>query len=158
MAVSSTHPRPGTLARTVFTYQAQDGTNILGTATVSLTVTSASPYVFFENFRLRKPGRHCPLDGPPAHSGTASWVTESNVKDGAAGNAAYVTNVATATTNELVTPVITLPAGPNQLTFRNNYNLELSPMNGIGFDGGALMIKIGFRPIYKTLSLRAGSS
>ena len=39
--------------------------------------------------------------------------------------------------NEVDSPAITLPAGPAQLTFRHNYNLETS------YDGGVLEIKIG---------------
>ena len=39
--------------------------------------------------------------------------------------------------NELDSPAIALPAGPAQLTFRHNYDLEST------YDGGVLEIMIG---------------
>src|SRR5262249_15609740 len=43
---------------------------------------------------------------------------------------------------ELVSPPISLPAGPSHLTFRNNYDLEAGPAS-TAYDGGVLEIKVG---------------
>ena len=57
-------------------------------------------------------------------------------------NSAFSPGSATSQVNAIVTPPITLPAGPaSQLSFRNNYNLEASA--GTAFDAGVLEIKIG---------------
>jgi hypothetical protein len=61
-----------------------------------------------------------------------------------APNAAFSPDPTAVGVNELVSPVILLPAGPAQLNFRNNYNLEASSSSStVGYDGGVLEIKIG---------------
>jgi len=77
-----------------------------------------------------------------ANSGAQSlWVTAGTTVD-TAPNAAFSTDPAAVGVNELVSPVITMPAGPAQLLFRNNYNLE-SGSGTTAYDGGVLEIKIG---------------
>jgi hypothetical protein len=45
--------------------------------------------------------------------------------------------------NELISPVVTLPLAPMQLTFRHRFDFEASVTNTIGYDGGVLEIKVG---------------
>jgi hypothetical protein len=55
-------------------------------------------------------------------------------------NSAFVLDVPNVGLSELDSPVITLPAGPSQLSFRNYYNLEWS--GAVGYDGGVLEINV----------------
>src|ERR1700722_6195405 len=128
-----------------FTYQANDGSTNIGTATVNINVIFNGPssLVFSENF-----------DGVTSPALPSAWTTsktgvESNAVtitnfDNTAPNSAFMPNVNNIGTSQLVPPTIALPAGPSQLTFLNRYNLENNTAtNTDGFDGGVLEIKIG---------------
>jgi PKD repeat protein len=69
------------------------------------------------------------------------WVTTNSLAD-SPPNSAFSGDAANIGVNQLVTPVISLPAKPARLTFRNNYDLEASS-GSLGYDGGVLEIKIG---------------
>ena len=117
------------------TFQLQDATTNLGalTLTFSLGIITTT---FSENFDgVAVPA--LPAGWTTAASGAQSlWVTSTSQAD-TAPNSAFASDAATAGVNELVSPVIALPAGQSQLTFRHNYNTE------VGWDGGVLEIKIG---------------
>lgn len=71
----------------------------------------------------------------------SNWTTQSAIRD-TTPNAAFSPDASNIGLNELVSPPVTLPAGPSQLYFRNSYDLE--PGTGtIGYDGGVLEVKIG---------------
>jgi hypothetical protein len=71
----------------------------------------------------------------------SNWVTQTSVRD-TLPNAAFSPDANNVGLNELISPPITLPAGPAQLIFRNNYDLEAG-VGGIGYDGGVLEMKVG---------------
>jgi hypothetical protein len=135
-------PAPGYTGPDSFTYQANDGTNNLGIATVLITVTSgtSSNRLFFENFDgVTAPA--LPSGWTTSASGVETgWVTRTTTND-TAPNAAYAPDPGNVGDSYLVSPVIALPGGQGRLTFRNNYNLE-SDAQGY-YDGGVLEIKIG---------------
>ena len=76
-----------------------------------------------------------------------NWRTTNTLAD-TAPNAAFCPDI-TGSPNvvglsELISPQVTLPLTPMQLTFRHRYDLESSPFtNSVGYDGGVLEIKIG---------------
>ena len=119
------------------TLQLQDGAANLGTVSYSFQlgqlVTTTN---FFEGF-----------DGviPPALptnwttsdlAGSVRWATESGISD-SAPNGVFCTDLAFYDEVFLLSPNITLPSGPSQLSFRQKFNLEDQ------YDGGALQISIG---------------
>ena len=76
-----------------------------------------------------------------ATGGESAWVTSSATND-TPQNSVSAPDTAAAGTSTLFSPLIVLPSGTSQLSFRNNYNLE--PDVGMsGCDGGVLEIKIG---------------
>ena len=75
-----------------------------------------------------------------ASGGQAVWTTSATTPD-TAPNAAYSAEASSAGVNELVSPIITMPAGDAQLSFRHSYNMESS--GATAYDGGVLEIKIG---------------
>jgi hypothetical protein len=122
-----------------FAYEAVDGGNVLGTATVSIVVSGGPGVVFAENF-----------DGVIAPSLPSGWTTDSSVGTNwitqttnrdTLPNAAFGKDVTNNATSDLVSPPFNLPSGPNQLTFRHQYDLEFG--SNTNFDGGVLEIKIG---------------
>jgi PKD repeat protein len=121
------------------TLQLQDGAANLGTVPFSFALGQSSP--FTENFD----GVAAPALPPgwttSAGGAQSAWVTSTSASD-TAPNSAFSPDPAAIGTNELVTPVITLPAAAVQLSFRHNYNLEAGS-GTTGFDGGVLEIKIG---------------
>ena len=144
----------GTCGGTIIaTFQLQDGTTNLGTATFPLTL-GAPTLVFLENFDgVSAPA--LPAGWATASSGAQSnWVTQTTVRD-TIPNAPFSNDGANIGINELVSPPITLPAGASQLSFRNNYNLE--SLNGHYYDGGVLEIKIGASTNYSDIIAAGGS-
>ena len=121
------------------TLQLQDGATNLGTATFSFPMGQLAT-LFTESF-----------DGVTAPAlpagwttsttgGQAAWNTSATTPD-TSPNAAYSAEASSAGVNELVSPVMTLPGGSAQLSFRHSYNLEYSGTTA--YDGGVLEIKIG---------------
>jgi uncharacterized repeat protein (TIGR01451 family) len=115
----------------------QDGAANLGTVTFAFSLGQPSiSTVFSQNF-----------DGVIAPALPAGWATSaSNGQSGwvastatssTAPNSVFSPDPATNGVNELDSPVIALPIGTNQLSFRNYYNLQS------GRDGGVLEIKMG---------------
>jgi Bacterial Ig domain/Putative Ig domain len=84
---------------------------------------------------------------PPGWTTTSSgaqpnWRTTNSLSD-TAPNAAYSPDLGNIGINELISPVVTLPLAPMQLTFRHRFDFEASVTNTIGYDGGVLEIKVG---------------
>jgi hypothetical protein len=129
----------GTLTATV---QLQDGPLSLGTFAVPFTMGSTGAS-FAQNFDgVTAPA--LPTGWSTAASGFHSnWVTVTAVRD-TLPNSAHAIDASNVGVSDLVTPSFTLPFGPAQLSFRNNYSFEADsgrPTNA--YDGGVLEIKIG---------------
>jgi hypothetical protein len=120
--------------------QLQDGTANLGTIAVGFQLGQMST-VFTQNFdSVTAPA--LPAGWTTSATGVQSnWITQAAVRD-TLPNAAFSPDANNVGLNELISPPISLPAGPSQLTFRNNYDLEAGPA-GLAYDGGVLEIKIG---------------
>ena len=124
------------------TFQLQDGAVNLGKAAFSLSLGQLAP-VFTENFDSVTPPALPASWTTSAGGGQSAWVTTSSVRD-SLPNSMFSPDPATIGSNALVSPSIMLSAGPAQLTFRNNYNLEArSADTTTAYDGGVLEIKIG---------------
>jgi hypothetical protein len=120
--------------------QLQDGAASLGTVTFifSLGQTSITTN-FYEDFDSLTPP-DIPQDWATLSSSVELiWVTTTAASD-TPPNSAFVPDVPDVGLSELDSPVITLPAGPSQLSFRKYYNLEWS--GAVGYDGGVLEINI----------------
>ena len=116
------------------TLQLQDGAANLGVVTFSLVLGQ------FANFYTEGFDSVVAPALPAGWSTTASgaespWVTSVSGSDTAPNNA-FCPDPANPGLSELVSPVINLPTGPVQLSFRNSYDLESS------YDGGVLEISI----------------
>jgi hypothetical protein len=119
------------------TLQLQDGAANLGTVSYNfqlgklVTITN-----FAENFaEVAPPG--LPANWTTSNTvGSVIWTTESGVSD-TGTNAAYCPDSAFYDAVFLVSPGITLPGGPSQLSFHQQFNLEDQ------YDGGVLQISIG---------------
>jgi hypothetical protein len=120
--------------------QLQDNSANLGTIAVSFQLGQMST-VLTQNFdSVTAPA--LPNGWTTSATGVQSnWTTQTTVRD-TSPNAAFSPDAGNVGLNELVSPPITLPAGPAQLIFRNNYDLEAGP-GSIGYDGGVLEIKVG---------------
>jgi hypothetical protein len=121
------------------TLQLQDGGLNLGTLAYSW-VMGVPSVVFAQNFDLVSvpslPGGWTTTSS----GGQTKWQTDSTSSD-TAPNSAFSAEASTIGVNELVTPVILLPPGASQLSFRNSYDLETGSTTA--YDGGVLEIKIG---------------
>ncbi len=122
--------------------QLQDGAANLGTVSATFPVGPLIT-VLTQNFdNVTAPAL------PAGWTTTASgvqlpWFTTNTLAD-TPPNAAFSTDGANVGVNELVSPAFTLPSGPAQLSFRNNYSFEYD--TGLltnGYDGGVLEIRIG---------------
>jgi hypothetical protein len=108
---------------------------------ISYYPLGAAGQVFSENFDgVGTPGLPAGWTSS-ASGGQSPWVTQSSVSD-SAPNAAFIADATATGLSELLSPPVLLPPGTSQLTFRNNYDLEIGPLNN-GFDGGVLEMKIG---------------
>jgi hypothetical protein len=118
----------------------QDNSANLGTIAVSFQLGQMST-VFTQNFdSVTAPA--LPTGWTTSATGAQSnWATQTGVRD-TAPNAAFSPDANNVGLNELVSPPITLPAGPSHLSFRNNYDLETGP-GSTAYDGGVLEVKIG---------------
>ncbi len=122
------------------TLQLQDGTNVLSPIVFTFPLGQVGP-VFVQTFD----GAAAP-ELPPGWSSSQSgaqsvWVASTSAQD-TAPNAAYSPDAAAVGLNELISEVITLPAGSAQLIFRNRYDLEAGS-GSTGYDVGVLDIKVG---------------
>ena len=123
------------------TLQLQDGPASLGMVTFffSLGQTFFTTN-FSENFDS--------VTAPDLPAGWASsalaaespWVTTTDTND-TAPNSVFVPDPPDVGLSELDSPLITLPAGPSQLSFRNYYSLEGN--SSVAYDGGVLQINFG---------------
>ncbi len=130
------------------TFHLQDGDTDFGNFSIPFTLGAlviGTP-TFTENFdTVSAPA--LPAGWTTGHTGTvADWVT-SNTNSDTAPNSAFGGGSATASSNQLDSPVIAVPAAPSmgtnpgvQLSFRNSYNTEQS------FDGGVLEISVNGGP------------
>ncbi len=127
----------GTISATL---QLQDNSANLGTIAVTLPL-GAMTTVLTQNFdTVTAPA--LPAGWTTSATGVQSnWVTQIAVRD-SVPNAAFSPDANNIGLNELVSPPITLPAGPSHLTFRNNYDLEAGA-GTIGYDGGVLEMRVG---------------
>lgn len=83
-------------------------------------------------------------------NGESNWITSTNARDTGA-NSAFSPDPTTIGLNELDSPAITLPNAFEQLSFRQNYDLET------GYDGGVLEIKIGSSGSWTDILTAGGS-
>ncbi len=121
-----------------FTYQAIDGANSIGTATVNLTI---GPGGFAENFDgVTSPA--LPAGWTSTVTGVqTAWTTRTTTND-TAPNSVFVPDTNNVGTAALLSPTIAVASGQSRLSFRNFYRFE-SGTGTIGYDGGVLEIKIG---------------
>ena len=75
--------------------------------------------------------------------GAVPWVTTSSVAD-TPPNSAFADATTNAGVADLLSPVIAIATSSAQLTFRNDYNLEVNPYSpSEALDGGLLEIQVG---------------
>ena len=118
------------------TLNLQDGANNLGTVTYTLPlgVLNSSP-LFSEAFDgVSAPALPAGWT-TTATGGETAWVT-STTSSNSSPNNAFAPDVGNIGNTALVTPIINVPAGGGQLTFRNLYNMEDT------YDGMVLEISI----------------
>lgn len=129
----------GTIAATL---QLQDGVANLGTISyiIPLGVTTG---IFTQNFdSVSAPSLPAGWT-TSASGGQSNWVTSTTLAD-SAPNAAYSPDPGIIGLNELDSPSIPINSAFARLSFRQNYNLSASGIDGsIGYDGAVLEIKIG---------------
>jgi len=117
------------------TLQLQDGAASLGTAVFKFVLGHFGA-VSTQNFdSVTAPALPSGWVSSSGGAGVA-WATTGDQKDTGV-NSAYTPSVATYGVADLVSPVIAIPPGGGQLSFRHLYGLEN------GYDGGLLEIKIG---------------
>jgi hypothetical protein len=133
------------------TLQLQDGTADLGTVSYNFQLGKlVATTNFAENFDEVSP------PGLPAGwstsdlAGQVGWTTESSTND-TPPNAVYCPDSDFYDEVFLVSPPITLPSGPSQLSFRQSFNLEDQ------YDGGVLEIKIGGATSFTDIKAAGGS-
>jgi PKD repeat protein len=117
------------------TLQLQDGPNNLGTVSFSFVLGKLSGYVTQNFDTVTAPA--LPAGWTTSASGAAtSWASVVDEFD-TSPNSVFAPSVGNPGVAELVSPVIAMPSGGAQLTFRHRYSLEY------GFDGAVLDLKIG---------------
>jgi hypothetical protein len=121
------------------TLQLQDGAANLGAIAFPFTLGQSSP--FAQNFdSVAAPALPAGWT-TSAGGGQSAWATSTSASD-SAPNSAFSPDPASVGTNELVTPVITLPPSAVQLSFRHSYGLEAPNSGTTAYDGGVLELKI----------------
>jgi hypothetical protein len=120
------------------TLQLQDGTNILGTVSYSFQLgLPFSVTNYTQNFDSNSTGTlPSGWSNSISKSDLADWTTEDTNYD-TPPNAVWCPDSPNPGEAYLYSPKITLPDGANQLSFRNDFNLEET------YDGGVLEISIG---------------
>ena len=138
-----TFANSGTCGGTITaTLQLQDGQANLGTTTVTLQLGQVAT-IFSENFDgVSAPA--LPAGWTSSGTGAATnWVTEVTNRD-TLPNGAYTRDASNIGISELDSPIISLPAGSSQLSFRNYYDVEYNTLNtNVAWDGCVMEIKIG---------------
>ncbi len=122
------------------TFQLEDAGSSLAPVSTPLGL-GATATVLTQNFDAVTPPV-LPAGWTTAASGYLSnWITTTSTSD-TASNSAFSASAPNIGENELLSPPINLPAGPAQLRFRHNFDLE-AQSGGVAYDGGVLEIKIG---------------
>jgi hypothetical protein len=128
--------------------QMQDGLLNLGTAMVDFQLGTTGT-VFTQNFDTVTAPALPVSAGWSAQSGgigMVNWYTTNSLVD-TGPNAVFSRDPGSISSNILTSPVIALPLGNSQLTFRQRHVMEADATDPtIGFDGGVLEIKIGAGP------------
>jgi hypothetical protein len=118
------------------TLQLQDGTANLGTVSFSFLLGKPLVGIVFSQDFDGVAAPALPAGWTTSASGAESaWVITTSTSD-TAPNAVFSPDPASVGLSELDSPLIILPAGECQLTFRHNYDLEST------YDGGVLEISI----------------
>jgi hypothetical protein len=126
-----------------------DGITYLGTVAAPFTL-GQRVQLFAENFDSG-PTPDLPAGWSSSAAGDQSpWIIVSAFSD-TAPNSAYVTDPSDTGISDLVSPPITLPMAPTQLSFRSIYDLEPDQGNTAD-DGGVLEIQIGTNSFTDILS------
>ena len=126
------------------TLQLQDGSTNLGIVTYLFTLGRfVATTNFTQNFDLVTPPA-LPSDWISAVSGgQLPWVTTNDLAD-TAPNSAFAEATTNAGIADLVSPSIMIASSPAQLSFRQDYDLEVNPYTTWeAFDGGVLEIQVG---------------
>ncbi len=133
------------------TLQLQDGTANLGTVSYNFQLGKlVATTNFAENFdEVSPPGLPTGWSSSDL-AGQVNWTTESGTND-TPPNAVYCPDSDFYDEVFLVSPSITLPSGPSQLSFRQSFNLEDQ------YDGGVLEIKIGSASAFSGIEAAGGS-
>lgn len=122
------------------TFQVEDVVSTLAPVSAPLGL-GATATVLAQNFDTATPPA-LPEGWTTTASGYLSnWITSTSTPDTLpyAAFSAGATNIGI---NELVSPLISLPAGKAQLQFRHSFDLE-AQSGAVGYDGGVLEISIG---------------
>jgi hypothetical protein len=122
----------------------QDGSANLGTLNFTLVLGQFIPVTTFtENFDAPvAPGLPAGWSSTTSSAGVA-WVTDNATFDTPA-NSAFAAQPASIGISELLSPAIPIRSSLAQVTFLNNYDIEVDPSNpALAYDGGVLEISIG---------------
>jgi VCBS repeat-containing protein len=125
----------------VATFQLQDGSLNLGTNTVPFILGQVGA-ILTQNFDTTAVPA-LPAGWTTSFGGAGAAWRSTNSLANSGTNAMFSADASNVSSNELVSPAITLPLGPNQLTFKHRFDLEYDTTTGVGYDGGVLEIKIG---------------
>ncbi|HVM47352.1 MAG TPA: HYR domain-containing protein [Candidatus Acidoferrum sp.] len=121
----------------IVTLQLQDGSANLGAVSFAFRLGQlVAGTIFSQNFESVTAPNLPAGWSTSATNAQSPWVTSTAAAD-TSPNSAFSADPGTAGVNELDSPVIGMPAGTAQLSFRNNYNMQS------GRDGGVLEILIG---------------
>ncbi|HEX3799826.1 MAG TPA: S8 family serine peptidase [Verrucomicrobiae bacterium] len=135
------------------TLQLSDGSISLGTVNFILPLGQFVPAdTYGESFdEVGAPG--LPMDFTnQATAGMSNWVTVTDQVD-TAPNAAFVADVNTNGTSDLISGYAQIVSSSAQIVFRNNYDLENSPSDFFqAYDGGVLEISINEGPFFDIIA------
>ncbi len=126
------------------TLQLQDGSASLGAVTYlfalgQFVVTTN----FTENFDFATPPALPPGWTSAVSGGQLPWVTTNPVAD-TPPDSAFAVATANAGVAELISPPVRIASSPAQLSFRQDYNMEINPYETReALDGGVLEIQVG---------------
>jgi uncharacterized repeat protein (TIGR01451 family) len=121
----------------IASFRLQDGTANLGTINFLFRLGQVNVTTVFSQDFDAATAPALPTGWTTSTSGAQSnWVTSTAASD-TAPNSVFSPDPSGIGVNELDSPIITLPIGSAQLSFRHSYNLQASR------DGGILEIKIG---------------
>ncbi|HWD19585.1 MAG TPA: S8 family serine peptidase [Verrucomicrobiae bacterium] len=118
------------------TLQLRDGAALLGMVDFSFTLCQRST-ALTENFaNAVSPTLPAGWQTVPS-AGTVAWITDTN-------GAVFAAAATNAGVTDLISPPVMIHSGDAQLSFRQQFNLELDPSDStLAFDGGFLEISMG---------------